>query len=98
MRSEVPNSETSHFLFLVEMGPVLEFIQTLRRAYSDRILASEEIHEGLVIQNTTLWSSKEALDDFNKQLFEAFPTLPEIREKYHAEKNIKWTVTFEDVV
>jgi len=98
MRSEVPNTEIPHFVFLAEIGPVIEFIQTLRRVYYDKILFSEDYHEGLVLQHTTVWESKAALDEFNTQLFEAFPTYRETREKYHTNNNIKWTVTLEETV
>lgn len=98
MRSEVPDEQTPHFLFLAEIGPVLEFILTLRRVYANKILSSEDYHEGLVIQQTTVWESKEALDEFNTQLFEAFPTLKETREKYHTDYGVNWSVVFEEIV
>lgn len=97
MRSEVPNANVPHFLFLGEMGPVLEFIQILRRINGDKIVSSLDYHEDLVIQNTTVWKSKEDFDNFNRQLFEAFPNLAEIREKYHTDNNIKWSVTLEEI-
>ena len=97
MRSEVPNEETLHFLFLGEMGPVFEFIQTLRRVYSNKILATENKHEGLVIENVTVWESEAALNEFNEQLHQAFPTFWKVREQYHKDHNIKWSVTFETI-
>lgn len=97
IRSEVPDSNTPHFLALAGVIPAAEFIATLRMAYSGKILSKDEVAEGNVITHTLVWADKSDLDSFNTQLREAFPTFHSMRDEYHRSAGVNFSVTYEEI-
>ena len=99
IKSQVPSEDILHFLHQPELSSVAEFIRILRTSYQNegKILDVSVEGNGTLSQVVILWDSRDSLLKYNQQLYEAFPTLHNIREKYHADNNISWEVIYDDV-
>jgi len=97
--SKVPSEDVQHFLHQIELAPVAEFIRILRTSYQNKgkILDVKVEENNTVSRVVIFWNSQESLKEYNQQLYEAFPNLLIMREKYHADQNIFWECVYEDV-